>query len=270
MRSSTISVVVPCYKSELYISRALDSIVAQSFKPYEVILVDDFSDSESVATLRRIIIKYQEELTISLVVLDKNKGVGSARNIGWNKAKGEFIAFLDSDDSWHPKKLEIQNFFLSSHKYVDLVGSLSDRHCEYAPPLMQEYDDCKFTEVKFNELLHGNPMHISSVMVRSRVPIRFSDNQRYMEDHRFLLELSANNFCIYKCQNNFSTHFKFPYGDFGLSSSLWLMEKHEIINFFWIYQRGFISILPLLFALFYSVVRFARRCILVIINKINT
>lgn len=269
MENSQISVVIPFYNSNFYIGRALDSVIAQSCKPYEVILIDDCSTDQSISSLRNIVTKYQEKLNIALVSLDQNRGVGNARNVGWSMAKGEFIAFLDSDDAWHPKKLEIQKIFLNNHKNIDLVGSLSNRHNEYEIPLMPGYDDLKFLEVKLSEMIYGNPMHISSIMVRSRVPIRFVDNQRYMEDHRFLLELYVNKFCIYKCQNNFSTHFKYSYGDIGLSSNLLLMEKHEIINFFWIYQQKYISTRALIFALFYSVIRFARRCILVIIRGIN-
>jgi len=96
-----ISVIVPTYNREHTLKRALQSVFRQSVAPYEVIVVDDGSDDDT-ATL----IAAQFETVEYLY--QQNKGVSSARNRGIDVAKGDWIAFLDSDDEWQPKKLQTQ------------------------------------------------------------------------------------------------------------------------------------------------------------------
>lgn len=100
MSSPLISVIIPVFNREHLLKRAIESVLAQSFLDYELIVVDDGSEDGSF------------ELASSYngvrVLKKKNGGVSSARNFGVNNSKGEWLAFLDSDDEWLPKKLEKQ------------------------------------------------------------------------------------------------------------------------------------------------------------------
>ena len=96
-----ISVIVPTYNRVHQLPRALDSILCQSCSPKEIIVVDDGSTDETSALMTS---EYPEIVFIQ----QQNTGVSSARNVGIKRASGDWIAFLDSDDEWLPKKLEIQ------------------------------------------------------------------------------------------------------------------------------------------------------------------
>lgn len=96
-----VSVIIPTYNRERTIERAVDSVLAQSWKYIELIVVDDGSLDQTVAVLAR----YGDRIR---VIRQENQGPSAARNTGIKAARGEIIAFLDSDDSWLPAKIERQ------------------------------------------------------------------------------------------------------------------------------------------------------------------
>jgi glycosyltransferase involved in cell wall biosynthesis len=95
-----VSVIIPLYNKALYIRRALDSIARQTFKDFELIVVDDGSTDEGA----RIVLEYSDSRL--RLITQANAGPGAARNRGILEARGEFIAFLDADDEWLPEYLE--------------------------------------------------------------------------------------------------------------------------------------------------------------------
>lgn len=96
-QSPQISIIMPCYNAEKCIETSIDSIYRQTFKDFELIVVNDGSTDNSLAILKKL-----AESHPGLRVIDQpNKGPGPARNRGIKEASGQFIAFLDSDDSWH-------------------------------------------------------------------------------------------------------------------------------------------------------------------------
>ena len=96
-----VSVVIPTYNSVRYLTEAVDSVLAQTFRDLEVIVVDDGSTDETELVMRR----YPEPVRY---IRQKNAGVAEARNRGIREASGRYIAFLDADDTWYPHKLERQ------------------------------------------------------------------------------------------------------------------------------------------------------------------
>jgi len=97
-----VSVVIPLYNRGLYISRALNSVQAQTTQDFEIIVVDGGSTDEGVTIVRRF-----NDPRILLIKQEGRQGVSAARNQGIKKAKAEFIAFLDADDEWMPDHLEV-------------------------------------------------------------------------------------------------------------------------------------------------------------------
>ena len=98
-----ISVIIPVYNVEEYLERCIDSVIAQSYRDIEIILVDDGSvDSSGI-----ICDKYKEKDNRIKVVHQKNSGMSGARNTGLEYACGEYVYFLDSDDIIHPECLKI-------------------------------------------------------------------------------------------------------------------------------------------------------------------
>jgi glycosyltransferase involved in cell wall biosynthesis len=98
----SVSVVIPVYNRAATIKRALNSVLAQSFKDYEIVVVDDGSSDETVAIVRA---EYSQAL---LICHPQNRGASAARNTGIKAARGRWIALLDSDDTWAPDKLARQ------------------------------------------------------------------------------------------------------------------------------------------------------------------
>jgi glycosyltransferase involved in cell wall biosynthesis len=98
---TTISTIIPSYNYARFVREAIDSAVGQTYAPDEVIVVDDGSTDATAEVLA----SYGERIR---VIRQQNQGVARARNAGIAAARGEYVAFLDADDVWHPRKLELQ------------------------------------------------------------------------------------------------------------------------------------------------------------------
>jgi len=112
-----VSVIIPTYNRSTLITETIDSVLAQTYLDFELIIVDDGSTDNTLEVLSM----YGERIKI---IQQDNQGQGSARNTGINSSRGELIAFLDSDDLWKPNKLEIQYELIK--KKPDLAWVYSD------------------------------------------------------------------------------------------------------------------------------------------------
>jgi glycosyltransferase involved in cell wall biosynthesis len=127
-QSPFFSIIIPVFNRKDLLIRSLDSVFSQTFKSFEVIVVDDNSTDETGEYLKKL-------QNIHLVVLSNTRGKGAcgSRNVGIENAKGEWIAFLDSDDWWEPTKLEVVSNFIHSNKSFGVFYSA----CFY----VSEYDE---------------------------------------------------------------------------------------------------------------------------------
>jgi len=104
-----VSIVVPVYNAEKFLADTIESVQAQTYGSWELLLVDDCSNDKSVTIIK----KYQkDDKRIKLIRMVQNSGAALSRNAGVNKCKGRFIAFLDADDLWHPEKIARQISFM--------------------------------------------------------------------------------------------------------------------------------------------------------------
>ena len=111
---SRISVIIPCYNSTAYLPQAIESVLAQTYQNYEIILVDDGSTDR----ICEVVSSYLPSLHY---IRQENRGPASARNTGLRAAKGEYLVFLDADDELLPGKLELQVNFLEQNPAIDIV-----------------------------------------------------------------------------------------------------------------------------------------------------
>ena len=111
------SVIIPVYNKERYIRKTIQSVLKQTFRDYEIIVVDDGSKDDSFK-----IVKSMQEDSIVLVQ-QENSGVAAARNTGIESARGEYIAFLDADDYWHPNYLEVIDDLITRFPQSDIIVS---------------------------------------------------------------------------------------------------------------------------------------------------
>jgi glycosyltransferase involved in cell wall biosynthesis len=108
-----ISIVTPIYNSEQFIAETIQSVIKQSFSDWELIVVDDCSDDDSVQVVKFFA---ENDSRIKLIQLSENSGAAVARNVAIGAAKGRYISFLDSDDLWLPDKLDTQLKFMQDNE----------------------------------------------------------------------------------------------------------------------------------------------------------
>lgn len=109
-----ISVILPVYNTEKYLSESIESILRQTYANKEIICVDDGSTDAS----RDILLSYADQLTI--LQNEQNRGIAHSRNKGISVAQGEYLAFMDADDIWDPEKLKAQLDYLQKNPTLDM------------------------------------------------------------------------------------------------------------------------------------------------------
>ncbi|KYZ67495.1 glycosyltransferase family 2 protein [Bacillus sp. GZT] len=119
-QKEVISIIMPNYNSIKFIRKTIESVIDQSYHNWELIVIDDGSNDGSLQVIEEF---QRTDKRIKLEVLDKNSGAAIARNTGINMANGRYIAFLDSDDLWVPRKLEKQlNFMKANNVAFSFTG----------------------------------------------------------------------------------------------------------------------------------------------------
>ncbi|MBD2666007.1 glucosyltransferase [Richelia sinica FACHB-800] len=167
-----ISVVIPVYNSEKSVAETLASVIAQTYRDLEIIIVDDGSTDKSIEICQR----FKDERI--KIVHQQNRGLAGARNTGIRHAQGEFIAFVDSDDLWLPEKLEKHLHHLQHSPQVGLSFSRSRFIDEQGTPL-GIYQMPKLINITPGYLFCRNPIsNGSSVVIRREVldAIKFEAN----------------------------------------------------------------------------------------------
>lgn len=127
-----ISIITPCYNAEAYLSETIKSVLAQTYKNWEMIIVDDCSIDKSTSIIKEFA---QKDNRIKLFQTSKKSGSPSLpRNIGIENAKGKYIAFLDADDLWLPNKVGLQLKWMEennsdlSYSFYEKVNYLGERN----------------------------------------------------------------------------------------------------------------------------------------------
>jgi len=239
MTSHSISVIIPAYNAEKTIRRTLNSVENQTMLPKEVIVVDDCSIDQTNAIIREYM--NTSKLNIRHEIQAANAGAGSARNAGWLVASEKYVAFLDADDMWHPKKLEIQfNAMENSDDY-----SMS---CHYRNVTdLENWSEVQFDAsvqrlFTFKDFLIRNRCATPSVMVKREITARFHPGKRYAEDYLLWLQISAMygpvlfiDLPLVHCSNPI-------YGGPGLSGNLKQMHKGESSALRQLKKEGLISL----------------------------
>lgn len=252
-----VSVVMPCYRCAGTIERAIASVAAQTLLPAEVVLVDDASGDDTRAVLSRLIQRYAPGW-IRLVLLDQNVGAASARNAGWAVASQHLVAFLDADDAWHPRKIEVQYGYMMANPDVVLSGHDFRLMKQSGLPGWQ-LDDTSVRKVDKWPMILKNQFVTPSVMLRRDMEQRFIAHQRYMEDHMLWMSVVCSGAPVVKLSCALAAVYKNQFGVTGLSSRIWLMERGDLSNYHRLYQEGFISAVELSALLIYSLLKYVRR-----------
>lgn len=188
-----VSVIMPLYNAEKYVRQAIESILNQTYRNLELIVVDDASTDRSYE-----IVQGMSDSRIHLYQNKNNRGIAQTRNKALQHAEGEYIAIMDDDDIAPPYRIEREVAFLDSHREAIAVGG----HCRYidgdGKDLGKQWNI--FTNPKYvnAHIIFDNPIPNSSGMVRSEIlkkyNIRYRDNMYGVEDYRFWAECSVHGF----------------------------------------------------------------------------
>lgn len=187
----TISIIIPSFNTAHYLPYAIESVLKSTMSDYEIIVVDD----GSVDNTQNVIKPFLEKYSQIKYVYQNNKGLAGARNTGIEKANGEFLVFLDSDDIILPEKLKLQYDFLKNNPEIDLVYSDTICFIDYNFENEIRIKFPKYEGQVIKELLFGNFMHVNSVMVRKSSVLavnNFNEKYRELEDWDLWLRMSLN------------------------------------------------------------------------------
>ncbi|MDM7324595.1 MAG: glycosyltransferase family 2 protein [Thermus sp.] len=254
-----VSVIIPCYQCSGTIRRALESVLSQTWLPGEVIVVVDGDGGDGLdQALYQLRSQFlQKGVRLEVLWFETNRGPGAARNWGWERAKEEYVAFLDADDTWHPRKLEEQ---LRLHKKTAVAVSAH----RYARNTSLEETGIGEESVHFltaRDLLLGNRISTPTVLLRRDIPFRFRE-QGLAEDYYLWLKLVLSGTKIALIRKPLAFGYKAAWGEGGLSAKLWQMEKGELSVLLQLCQEGLYAraFFPLLAV--WSLAKFVRRLVL--------
>ncbi|POR19568.1 hypothetical protein BWK58_14315 [Flavobacterium columnare] len=249
-----ISVIIPMYNSTSTIVSALDSVKNQTLKvDYEVIVVNDGSTDDSLL----IVEDYKNNTPeLNIVLLNqKNGGVSAARNAGLKIAKGNYIAFLDSDDVWVAHKISTQiSFLLDSN--VDFVCALrNDEKITF--PYKVKFG---YAEISLKKLLLKVIGQTSTALFKRIVLDNtgyFDENQKYSEDANFWMRISKNNYMIVLDEMLVKTNN--DYAQKGLSSNLEEMHLGVLKNIKEMYFFKRINFFEYFFYIVFEKIKMIKR-----------
>lgn len=188
-----VTVIMPVYNAERYMEQSIESIIAQTYQKWELLIVDDGSTDSSVQIMQEYC---SRDRRIQMILSTGNEGVASARNKGIQAAKGEYIAFLDSDDLWKAEKLEIQIHYMQEHNcgFVYSAYDVIDEKNVYKKTITPYWD-----KVSYKKLLNTNIIACCTAVIKSEY---IKDNlmpQLKHEDYATWLNILKNHQLIAEC-----------------------------------------------------------------------
>ncbi len=267
-----VSVIIPCYDCADTIERAVDSVFAQSMLPSEIWLVDDASNDggRTRSVLERLSQRYGDLLRFELVFLADNGGPSVARNTAWDRATQPLLAFLDADDVWHPRKLEIQYSWMASHPGIVLTAHAVNQFGEngdvYLPAAPDIAEFKNIWQVTPHRLLRSNCLPTRSIMLQREIPHRFEVSKRHSEDYLLWLKIVFDGYPAWRIELPLASSFKAPYGESGLTGNLWNMEKGELDTYLRLYRQDRINGILLYSASILSLFKFVRRWLICLMS----
>lgn len=191
MVEDLVSVVIPVRNREKTIQRAIDSVLRQTYSNIELIVIDDGSTDNTVEKIRL----YQDR-RIRLICLKEHRGANKARNIGIADAKGDYIAFQDSDDEWIPEKLVTQISYMKRNMF-DACYSAYFRHIGDETEIIPlEYKNREKYEKNIKEVLkQGNSIGTPTLVIHKNVLVKmngegFDEKLPRLQDYDFAIRIA--------------------------------------------------------------------------------
>jgi len=252
MKNIFFSIVIPAYNSEKTIIRCIESCLVQTYKNFEIVIVDDKSTDRTVSIINDYIIKNKIK-NLYLHQLKANYGASFARNIGIKKTKGKYIALLDSDDFFYYRKLEIIYNIIITHKNIDLLGHDYYINNENIPVSIPSKLIIK--KVSCKKLILKNFAVTPSIVFKKEINIMFDEHMRYAEDHDFFLRACFKNYNLYYLDAKLVGLNRPLLSSGGQSSNNLKMRFGEIQMYIHLYKEGYFFIFLIPFLVILSILK---------------
>lgn len=237
-----VSAIVPTYNSSGTLDKALESIFNQTVAVRKVFVVDDASDKDELDNIERIVEKWIDfGLDIKLVINNENMGASYSRNVGIKLSTSEYIAFLDSDDVWHPDKIRIQYGIMEQY-CADMCGH------RYIPNLtLETFPIAHVQEIRYRPMRRfrfvlGNPFATPTVMLRKKGSKLFPENLKRAEDYYCWID-NYQRGKVLLINEYLAGGSKFSYGAGGLSQNVDEMHKSILLCFRMLYKLKRVNLL---------------------------
>lgn len=259
---TSVACVIPCYGCAETLARAVRSVQAQTVAVAEIILVDDCSPDD---TWEAITALAADDPRIRPIRLAQNAGPSRARNIGWDAATSTYIAFLDADDTWHPRKVELQLRLFRLRPELGITGHLAAVEGEPGTDAAHELDDAGLLAVTRaitrGRVVTSNPWSTPTVMLRRAIALRFDEDQRAAEDYLLWAQILLSGTPGRRIELPLAILYKARYGAGGLSGNLWNMERGELTSIRKLMRRGHIGPLEYAAVSLFSLAKYLKRVV---------
>ena len=205
-----VSIIIPYFRKRNFIKKSINSIIKQTYKKYEIIVVYDDTDLTDLIYLKKILKKIKKK---KIIINKKNFGAGISRNIGISYSRGKLIAFLDADDLWHKNKLKEQIKFMKEKKinFSYTSYSIVNKNNKIIKKITAEKN------LTYNKLLKSCDIGLSTVIMRSTLFNTYKfPSIKTKEDYVLWLKLAKHKIKLFGLRKNLALWRKL---DRSLSSS---------------------------------------------------
>ena len=215
-KKTEVDIILPNYNSADFIDRTIKSVLNQSYTKWRLILVDDFSNTETKNKIK----KYEKFKKIKIYWLKKNKGAAYCRNFAIKNSNSNYIAFLDSDDIWGKNKLKEQIKFMKKNNYCFTCTNYKTiglKQKVITPP----------KKISFNKFIKNTSIATSTMIVKRKISkgVRFIDT-KICEDYFFKCQILKKIKFAY-CLNRYLTEYLIRKDS---------LQSNKIRNFYWIWK----------------------------------
>ena len=232
-KKTEVDIILPNYNSSEFIELTIHSVIGQTHKNWNLIIVDDCSDEKT----KKILNKYSQNKNIQIVFLNKNKGAAFCRNRALELSKSEYVAFLDSDDVWFPDKLIKQINFMKKNNYnftyTNYTLNREDRYGLYKYQRGTGYDMSNQNSIRprekynFDSFIKDTSIATSTMMIKGELArkYKFTDT-KICEDYFYKCSILKEIGYAY-CLNESDTLYRIRKDS---------LQSKKLRNLYWIWK----------------------------------
>ncbi len=232
-KKTEVDIILPNYNSSDFIETTIASVISQTYKNWNLIIVDDCSDEKT----KKILNKYSQNKNIQIVFLEKNKGAAFCRNHALELSKSEYVAFLDSDDVWFPDKLTKQINFMKKNNYnftyTNYTLAREDRYGFYKHQWGKGYDMSNQNSIRprekynFDSFIKDTSIATSTMMIKGELArkYKFTDT-KICEDYFYKCSILKEIGYAY-CLNESDTLYRIRKDS---------LQSKKLRNLYWIWK----------------------------------